>query len=291
MIENCITNKTNPIIIKTDKLIEFNVNNAKEYEKIARKISEETGVPKRYIFTAPYYFFIDCWHKIGDEWYFYKSDGYDFHFINELLGEVISDYFKLDTVHYNVAKLCVKGKKEKYGILSKNFCDKNYVYKTTWDYDLIPSARLDVLDNIREICESDSEYLILLKDLKKFFIRDFYVSQLDRTGNNFMFKVGEKGIRLAPLYDYENSFESCRPEIYINQIAEINLMNSETRHILTKDDMFQKLLYSIIQINMEEFLQTVEEKHNIFVPSDLREYYMKRDTQIKQLIKEQRIIK
>ena len=112
MIENCITDKTNPIIIKTDKLIEFNVDNAKEYEKLARRISEETGVPKGYIFTAPYYFFIDHWYKIGNEWYFYKSDGYDFHFINELLGEIISKYFDLDTVHYNVAKLCVKGKKE-----------------------------------------------------------------------------------------------------------------------------------------------------------------------------------
>ncbi|MBQ8891779.1 MAG: hypothetical protein IJ068_02825 [Bacilli bacterium] len=291
MIENCITDKTNPIIIKTDKLIEFNVDNAKEYEKLARRISEETGVPKGYIFTAPYYFFIDHWYKIGNEWYFYKSDGYDFHFINELLGEIISKYFDLDTVHYNVAKLCVKGKKEEYGLLSKNFCDKNYLYKTTWDYGLVPNRDLNVLNSIRDICESDSEYLILLKDLKKFFIRDFYVSQLDRTGNNFMFKVNKEGIRLAPLYDYENSFESCRPEVYRNQIAEINLLNNETRSILTKDEMLQELLHSIIQIRMDEFLQTVEDTHNIAISSDLKDYYTKRDEQIKRLIKEHRVIK
>lgn len=291
MIKNCITDKTNPIIIDTDELIEFNVDNANEYEKIARMISEETGVPKRYIFTAPYYFFIDHWHKIGNEWFFYKSDGYDFHFINELLGEIISKYFDLDTVHYNVAKLCVKGKKEEYGIISKNFCDKNYLYKTAWDYGLIPNDNLNILENIREICESDNEYLILLKDLKKFFIRDFYVSQLDRTGNNFMFKVGKEGIRLAPLYDYENSFESYRPEKYRNQIAGIDILSSDTRRILTKDEMFQELLYSIMQISMEEFLQTVEDTHKITISSDLKDYYMKHDTQIKQLIKEHHVIK
>lgn len=65
--------------------------------------------------------FIDRWHKIHDLWYFYKSDDYDFHFINELLGEVISEYFGLDTVHYHVASLCVKDESIRYGLVSKNF--------------------------------------------------------------------------------------------------------------------------------------------------------------------------
>ena len=83
---------------------------------------------------------------------------------------------------------------------------------------------LSILENIRSICQSEEEYLLLLEDLKKFFIRDFYASQLDRTGNNFLFKITPDGIRLAPLYDYENSFESIDQQIYRNQIAEINVI-------------------------------------------------------------------
>ena len=290
MIDKCITNKTQPITIITDELIEFNQDKIKEYEQIARNISEETGVPKRSIFTAPCYFFIDHWFKIDNEWYFYKSDGYDFHFVNELLGEFISKYFKLDTIHYNVAKLCVNGQKEEYGLLSKNFCDKEHYYKTAWDYNFMPKADLSILDDIRIICNSDSEYLLLLKDLKKFFIRDFYVSQLDRTGNNFMLKGGKDGIRLAPLYDYENSFESCTPEIYRNQIAGINLKNNETKYKLKNDEIFQELLQLIIELNMSSLLQMVEDTHNIVISSDLKEYYMKHDNQMKKLIRTHRLI-
>ena len=182
--------------------------------------------------------------------------------------------------------MCIKGKKEEYCILSENFCSKDYSYKTALGYNLKAKANLDVLDDIREICKSDNEYLILLKDLKKFFMRDFYVSQFDRTGNNFMFKVGKEGIRLAPLYDYEYSFDSCNLKLYRNQIAEIDLSNRKTKQILTKDKVFQELLHSIMQISMEDFLQEVEDTHNISVPSDFKELYMVHDTQIKQLIKE-----
>lgn len=291
MIERCITSETKPIMIITDELIEFNQEKIKEYEIIAKNISEETGVPKRSIFAAPCLFFVDHWHKIGNEWYFYKSDGDDFHFINELLGEFISKYFKLDTIHYNVAKLCVKGKREEYGLVSKNFCDKEHSYKTAWDYNFMPKTDLSILDSIRSICSTDSEYLLLLKDLKKFFIRDFYVSQLDRTGNNFMFKSGKDGIRLAPLYDYENSFESISPEIYRNQIARIDLKNNETRYKLKNDEVFQELLQLIVQLNMSLLLQMVEDNHNIAISSDLKEYYMKHDEYMKKLIRNYHLIK
>ena len=291
MIERCIGDKTKPIIIRTDELIKFDVNKSKEYELIASNISEETGVPKKLIYTAPYFFFIDHWYKINGDWYFYKSDGDDFHFINELLGEIISEYFNLSTVHYNIAKLCVKGQKEEYGLLSKNFCEKKFLYKTVWDYGFEPKRDLSILEGIRTICNSEKEYLLLLRDMKKFFIRDFYVSQLDRTGNNFIFKETTNSIRLAPLYDYENSFESCTPERYRNQIGEINLLNDETLYILKKDPLFQELLQLIIQINMQSLVQMTEDRHKIIIPDKLKECYIKHDDDIKNLIKQKHLIR
>ena len=290
MIERCINDKTKPIIIRIDKLIDFDVNKSKEYEYIASCISEETGVPKNLIYKAPYLFYIKYWYKINGEWYFYKGDGYDFHFINELLGEVISEYFGLSTIHYNIAKLCVNGQKEKYGLLSKNFCEKNCSYKTAWDYGLESKRDLSVLENIKTICNSENEYLELLKDLKKFFIRDFYTSQSDRSGKNFLFKETDNSIRLAPLYDYENSFESITPERYRNQIGEINLRNNETTYILKNDSLFQELLQLIIDIDMKSLLQMTEDRHKIIVPNNLKDYYINHDKEIKKLVKQQHLV-
>lgn len=194
MIERYITDKTKIFEIKTDKLIKFNMTDTDKFNELAKKISKETGVPKDFIYTAPYFFFIDHWHKIDGKWYFYKSDGCDFHFINELLGEVISEFFGLDTIHYHVAKLSVKDMKEEYGLVSQNFCNINNTYKSVWDYGFTTRGDLNILENIRTICQSEKEYLLLLDDLKKFFIRDFYTSQIDRIGNNFLFKIDRKSV-------------------------------------------------------------------------------------------------
>ena len=291
MIEKCITKETKPLIINVDNLIEYNKNNFDEFEVIAKRISDETGVPKNYVFHAPYYFFIDRWHKINGEWYFFKSDESDYHFIAELLGEIISEYFNLDTVHYQIGKLCIKDKYERYGVISKNFCDKNYVYKTAFNYKFEAKRDLSILEDIRKICPSNESYLLLLSDLKKFFIRDFYVSQGDRTGNNFMFKVGNDSIRLAPLYDYECSFGSYESFRYRNQIAEINLSCEETKNILLSDDEFQKLLNMIMEADMNRFTEEVEDRHHIIIDDRMKKFFNRHDNEMKCLLKERKIIK
>lgn len=291
MIAKCITDKTKLFEIKTNNLIQFNTTDVDKFNIIAKKISVETGVPQELIYTAPYFFFINHWHKIDGEWYFYKSDGYDFHFVNELLGEIISEFFGLDTIHYKVAKLSVEGMEDEYGLVSKNFCNIKYTYKRCWDFGFEPRRDLSILKNIKNICHSEEEYQLLLNDLKKFFIRDFYTSQLDRSGNNFLFKITPEGIRLAPLYDYENSFESIDQQIYRNQIAEINIANRETQILLKNDIKFQELLHLIMQADMLSFINEVEDRHKVLVPSDDKEYYKKRDTKIKKLILENKLIK
>lgn len=291
MIDKCIKEETNIFEINVDSLIEFNEHDVQLFNSIAQSISLETGVPKELIYTEPHLFFIDHWHKIDDIWYFYKSSGYDFYFINELLGEIISEYFGLDTIHYQVAKLIVKDKKEEYGLVSKNFCDKNLIYKRTWDYNLLPKRNLDILEELRRICKSEEEYNLLLDDMKKFFIRDFYTSQKDRSGNNFLFKETESGIRLAPLYDYESSFETLDSGIYRNQIGEINLYINDAKMFLKEDKRFQELFHLLMDANINDFLTSVEDRHKILISSDDKEYYIKHEKELKQKILTSKIIK
>ncbi len=286
MIKKYITSKTRPFEIITDSLTQVNINNENIFNAAAKKISEETGVPQSIIMRA----YINNWYKIKGEWYYYKGDGYDVHFINELLGEVISEFFGLDTIHYNVAKLIVKDRKDEYGLVSKNFCDPNYIYKGVWDYGFPSRTDLSILENIRSICQSEEEYLLLLNDLKTFFMRDFYTSQLDRRWNNFLFKITPKGVRLAPLYDYEDSFEYMGSR-YTNQIAQIDIENSETQSLLRNDPKFQELIYLIMQANILAFIKEVEERHRILIPSEDKEYYKECETERKRLILENRLIK
>ena len=292
MIVNCINEKTPIIEINCDHLVEFNYTDVAKFNKIANLISVETGVPKKLIYTEPRFFFINNWHKIGNDWYFFKNcKDYDFYFINELLGEVISNYFNLDTVHYQVAKLSVLGQRPQYGVLSKNICDKRFPYKTAWDYGFKPNQDLSILDNLKKVCKNEEEYQLLLDDIKKLFIRDFYTSQLDRTGNNFLFKETPEGIRLAPLLDYENAFESIAPERYRNQIGEIDLRNKETREVIKKDFRFQGLLHILMNANMQVFLDNVEDTHKIIIPDGEKKYYLKSDENIKRLVRKNRIIR
>lgn len=292
MIKNCITENTKIFTIEVDSLPELSEDKYDYYDKLSQEMSIEMGVPKELLFVAPYFFFINRWHKIDGKWYFYKSDGYDFHFVNELLGEVISEYFGLDTVHYQVAKRIVGGKEE-YGLVSENFCSTDYLYTRTWDYNL-ESGNIHRLDELIEICKSPEEFKLLLSDMKKFVIRDFYTSQLDRSGNNFLFKEKKdksEGKRLAPLYDYENSFESISPEIYSNQILRVNMKDTELPKFFKKDPEYQENLSRIRDANMDELMKIVEERHNILIPSDMKDYYRESDKEKKDIIRSNRLVK
>lgn len=293
MIKNCITENTQLFTIEVDSLPELSEDKYSYYEKLAYDMSAEMGVPKDLLFVAPHFFFINHWHKIDGKWYFYKSDGSDFHFINELLGEVISEYFGLDTVHYKVALLKVAGRDPEYGLVSENFCSPDYTYTRSWDYNL---SCIDIfeLDKLASICKNSDESKKLLSDMKKFVLRDSYSSQGDRSGNNFLLKhrkEGSEGLRLAPLYDYENSFESSNPGIYRNQIVYLNMNDPRLPKFFKKDDEYQNNLCKIRDANMNKFMEIVEERHNILIPNDMKEYYRKRDEEKKNIIKTNRLVK
>lgn len=293
MIKKCLTENTPLFQIETDALLSLSEDKYAYYEELAQKMSMEMGVPKELLFEPPYFFFIDHWHKIDGKWYFYKSDGDEFHFINELLGEAISEYFELDTIHYKVASLKVANKDIEYGLASENFCSPENIYTRTWDYNL-GSGSIFELRKLLNICNSPEELKLLLSDMKKLIIRDFYTSQLDRSGNNFLFKQrkdGTEGKRLASLYDYENSFESIYPEIYRNQIICLDMKDPHLPKFFTSDDEYQAILSKIRDININEIMKTIEDKHNILIPSDMKEYYQEKDKEKKEIIKSNKLVK
>ena len=115
------------------------------------------------IYTGQYNCRISNWCQMNGEYYYFKPMENEDDFFNELLGELISKYFDLDTIHYQIATRSVKGIPDTYGILSKNFCEKNYKYHILSDYicknpqlSFFPPD-LRILKTIKEICTSQKE--------------------------------------------------------------------------------------------------------------------------------------
>lgn len=294
MIKNCITDDTKMMVIEVDKLLDINEENFEFYDNLAKEMSEEMGVPKDLLINGIKFHFIDHWHNIDGKWYFFKSDGFDFHFINELLGEVISEYFELDTAHYNVAKLIVGNNEPRIGVVSENFCSPDYKYTRIFDYSNLYAGDIEYLESLRDICSSDEEFKLLYYDFKKFMIRDFYASQGDRSGNNFLFKEkkdGSEGKRLATLYDYENGFEMYPRNLLHNALISQNMEKEYLRKYFKRDSEYQEVLSKIRDADMNKMLTEVEERHGILIPSDMKKVYVECDKRKKEIVKNNRLVK
>lgn len=293
MLKDCITDNTKIMTINVDSLPNLNEENYEYYEELAKNMSAEMGVPKDLLINGRRFFFINRWHKIDGKWYFFKSDGFDFHFINELLGEIISEYFGLDTVHYKVGKLIVGNNDPQIGVVSENFCSSEYKYTRIFDYKLA-SGDIRYLEELGCICASEADFKLLLSDLKKFIIRDFYTSQDDRNGNNFLIrekKDGSEGKRLAELYDYENGYELYPRNLVMNPLVYQNMEKDFLRKYFKRDSEYQEILSKVRDANMNAFLTELEERHGVLIPKDIRKVYLETDKQKKEIIKTNRLVK
>lgn len=291
MSNKCITEQTPIFEFTSDTLLEHNTQNIQQLNEIARAISLETGVPQNMIYSEPYLFFINNWHKINNEWYFFKDGSYDFYFLNELLGVEISKYFGLDTIQYTIAKRQINGKEPQLGLLSKNFCEKNLAYRQASDYGFQHQYGLGILNDIRRLCDTEEEYISLSNDIRTFFIRDFATAQLDRTNMNFLFKETSQGIRLAPLYDYERSFEAFNPQNYANYLGRMKISDPTIQEQLRNDQKFQELLNYFMEMNIIKLLEKVQQQHTIDIPKDYLNHYRKKTEEIKQYVKKNHLLK
>ena len=108
----------------------FNLYGDPEALEQAYKISEETGVPVKFIYDPPFNH-LQNWFKKGSTWYYFKSDAL-IYILNELVGEKISEYFALETAHYQLSRINFN-MFNKYGIASANFCSPSNEYKRITD--------------------------------------------------------------------------------------------------------------------------------------------------------------
>lgn len=274
------------------KLDSYEIENFSKFANVDKKglleklIHLETGIPQKFVN-------VDNWYKINGKWYYFKNK-YTKKNINELLGEVISEYFGLDTIHYKLAKHYDKNNNFiEEGILSENFCNPNYAYITCNNFknSLTTIGTIDVLDELRKLCASEESFKLLQNKNKALVVRDFGVGQRDRYAHNFLFKEDNNSLILAPLYDYEDSFDTeCRWK-YENSLLMFNIFDSYTINLVRNDEEFQRLFNLLIDLDINELIKEVENRHKIKLEdfrTDLYTYYI---DSVKDLVKKQKLIK
>lgn len=224
------------------------------------------------------------WVKIDNEYFYYKGINYIYTFLEELLGEQISKYFDLNTVHYEIAKRTFKNSKLIcYGLLSKNFRLKNKRYLEGSDLHLSKYSNFDLFYHLEEYNEN-GVYDLLISDLKKMLIRDFYTNQKDRmTDNNFFFQVDNGKIRLSPLHDYEYSFEEVSSK-YTNLFASFDLHDTKVIDFFQKDKEFYFLIQKILLLDMKKILENIEQIYQLEISTYHKNHYIHYDEQVKENI-------
>ena len=251
-------------------------------ENIRNVITKED---KKQIFS--YDFKENRFIKINDQLYFFKK-AYNhkyIYLINELMGELISKYFDLQTVHNEVIKYTNEYDRRRYGIISKNFIDNPSLCKYL-SRSLFPDLKkeenigLDNLNNLKNMIDkekyyreiSNGTYAKLLEDIKKLLVRDFISSQSDRHNCNMIFKVVKNNVCLMPVYDYEHSFMNNKFGEFFH-IFDIDLKLKKVREYIRNDYTFQPLLIKAYYLNPEIIIEELENTYPVRLTQEEREAY------------------
>lgn len=241
------------------KCIDYNIINKEDEDKV--------------FYTD--FFYKDNFIKYNNKIYYLKKCIYSrnmSHILNEIIGEYVSKYFKLDTVHNILIKY---GIDMKYGLITKNFVDnrKYYYYFNDTLFVKLNNDSLVGLDNLYNldlvydknynIIKVDNNCLnIFIKNIKKLIIRDFITKQTDRHSKNMVIKCINDKIFLMPIFDYEHSFynDDC---LAFNHIFDFDLLLDKVCYIVRNDDYFEQLLKYAMNMNINDIINEVEYNYHI----------------------------
>lgn len=204
---------------------------------------------------------------------FIKKDGNLFHvkynkfvnILNELIGEIISEYFELQTVKSSLYK--IYDNESKYCLLTNVFTEagKKYDYINNLFPDFVSYKGIYNLYKLNKIFDETHQNIYIVKsyalnkliiDLKKMIVRDFITNTTDRHCQNFMFYYDKSFVELMPVYDYEFSFNNGSNYF---SVFKFNLDNSDIVNLIRNDDTFQELLEKAMLLRMKDIFKRLKE--------------------------------
>lgn len=199
--------------------------------------------------------------------------------LNELIGQYLSKYMKLDTIKYKLAY----ENDNIVGLLSNNFRKKGLEY--AYLYELTEDERKFIDKTIR--CRVKTKKALDYKQkLVNFFMRDYYANQGDRVFNTLLYRKNNM-IYLGPLFDYEGSLMNPEDdEVMMPILFDWQVTAEVINNLRSKDECFDKAIDRIYDFNMESTLEQIKDDYKIWLPDAVIEHYVSYDEERKKLMKE-----
>lgn len=214
--------------------------------------------------------------KNGEFVYFKKRTGL-LQILNELLGEYLSEYMNLPTVKYKV----VEHDGEIAGLVSPIFKNSSYNYFPAY------SLNREKLKKIKRIlkdpsfeCDEETRKL-----LTAYIVRNYYASQKDRMVNVLYATSSKSDFIMAPLYDYEASFDDPEMMHIPDPMIEYNFNPESIAFLRQNNAYFEEYIELIKSFKIHVALKKIEMKKNIVIPSYAKEYYKDYDQKRKLYMK------
>lgn len=222
------------------------------------------------------------WLSINGEYYHYKEFN-----LNDFIGVELCKKIGINSCNYELIKIdgniytISKSFKEKGILYSNSRLLNNNIYSITNEHVSIYSFN-GLIRELKRLNYDENIINLLIHDIIKMSILDYYSRETDRVSNNYLFELKDKNIKLSPLFDFGESFGFHKgfyekhgidciysTNDYINfscNSYEYNKYAHEYNYLIE----YTKLLRSI---NLMEIINNICKKYNLILYKELEDIY------------------
>lgn len=216
---------------------------------------------------------IKKWNPLEKTYFSWNDDIYYIKRVNfnEFIGEELANQIDSKTVCFEIFQN-VNGD---IFMASKSFKKTNCTYYYPLDFvKMFPIS--NHLENLKNICLDQNNYINLLNNIFKMFSIDIYMEQVDRFSNNIQIEQFDTGYTdLAPIYDYSTSawddnimYHNCLYS-FIDEDTYFEFYNIYPN--------FLEILKRIQKVNMSKVLENIENNKEILLPNKIKDIYLRRE--------------
>ncbi len=223
------------------------------------------------------------WLKRGNKIYYFKVPIFERQILKELVGEKITLYFGLPSVHYQLAKMKIEDQTV-YGLLSQYTRQKDKEYMLLKDWAV--KEGWEQQNFLRFLNEGYGDQP-LLEEYKKLLVRELYTQEEDRQDDEIIVEIDQGKVRLSPLVDYEEEFilRGKLDPIKIPCIQTFDIENISTLLTVKADKNFEHYFNQVKKLKINKLLTELKGEFNLRLHPIDRKYYLDYDAGIKKHLK------
>lgn len=223
------------------------------------------------------------WLKRENKIYYFKVPIFERQILKELVGEKITLYFGLPSVHYQLAKMKIEDQTV-YGLLSQYTRQKDKEYMLLKDWAV--KEGWEQQNFLRFLNEGYGDQP-LLEEYKRLLVRELYTQEEDRQDDEIIVEIDQGKVRLSPLVDYEEEFilRGKLDPIKIPCIQTFDVENISTLLTVKGDKSFENYFNQVKKLRINKLLTELKGEFKLKLHPVDRKYYLDYDTGIKKHLK------